>query len=175
MIVTKTIKTTKRNDIMAFIELEDLYGTIEIIVFPQLLQKYNHILNEDNIIYIKGSLSIKEDENAKLIAREIKDINNSSKFEQNKSKYNYNTNNNSNYNNNAKTGLYLKVDSFNNKQLTDKIVEIAKQHLGKENVFLYSEDAKQLYKWNGLNVEITNKLILELEEILPKQNIKVKN
>ncbi|MDX5707025.1 DNA polymerase III subunit alpha, partial [Clostridioides difficile] len=52
MIVTKTIKTTKRNEIMAFIELEDLYGAIEIIVFPQLLQKYNVILNEDNIIYV---------------------------------------------------------------------------------------------------------------------------
>ncbi|MCG6523185.1 hypothetical protein K6U39_23090, partial [Vibrio parahaemolyticus] len=65
MIVTKTIKTTKRNEIMAFIELEDLYGAIEIIVFPQLLQKYNVILNEDNIIYVKGTLSIKEGENAK--------------------------------------------------------------------------------------------------------------
>ncbi|MBH8003236.1 DNA polymerase III subunit alpha, partial [Clostridioides difficile] len=80
MIVTKTIKTTKRNEIMAFIELEDLYGAIEIIVFPQLLQKYNVILNEDNIIYVKGTLSIKEGENAKLIAREIKDINDDTDF-----------------------------------------------------------------------------------------------
>ena len=52
MVVNKTIKTTKRNDIMAFIELEDLYGTIEVVVFPQILQRYNSILNEDNIVYV---------------------------------------------------------------------------------------------------------------------------
>ncbi len=42
MIVTKTIKTTKRNEIMAFIELEDLYGAIEIIVF---LNYYKSIMS----------------------------------------------------------------------------------------------------------------------------------
>ncbi|HSQ89733.1 DNA polymerase III subunit alpha [Romboutsia sp.] len=177
IIVNKTIKTTKRNDIMAFIELEDLYGTIEIIVFPQLLQKYNNILNEDNIIYVKGTLSIKEDENAKLIVREIKDINDSSKFEERKynTKSNYNSKDNLKYNNNSKSGLYLKIDSFNNKELIDKIVEISKRHLGIENTFLYAEDSKQLYKWNGLNVKITNNLILDLQKILSKENIKIKD
>lgn len=38
MIANKTIKTTKRNDIMAFLDLEDLYGNIEVIVFPQTLK-----------------------------------------------------------------------------------------------------------------------------------------
>ena len=57
---------------MAFLELEDLYGTIEVIVFPQVLKQYNNILNEDNIIYIKGKLSIKEEEGAKLIAKILK-------------------------------------------------------------------------------------------------------
>ena len=59
MIVNKRIQTTKRNDIMAFLEFEDLYGTIEVIVFPQTLKQYNSILNEDNIIYIKGKLKYK--------------------------------------------------------------------------------------------------------------------
>ena len=39
MIANKTIKTTKRNDIMAFLDLEDLYGNIEVIVFPQTPKK----------------------------------------------------------------------------------------------------------------------------------------
>ena len=94
MIVNKTIKTTKRNDIMAFLELEDLYGTIEVIVFPQTLKKYNLIINEDSIIYVKGSLNIKEGEGAKIIAREIRDINDvQSKIKNQK---------------NSKSGLYLK-------------------------------------------------------------------
>ena len=92
MIVNKRIQTTKRNDIMAFLELEDLYGTIEVIVFPQTLKQYNSILNEDNIIYIKGKLSIKEEEGAKLIAREIKDINDNNSFKINNQRNTYDKN-----------------------------------------------------------------------------------
>src|SRR3712207_4965322 len=94
IIVNKTIRTTKRNDLMAIIELEDLYGVIEVIeviVFPQVLQKYNTIIQEDKIIYVEGRLSIKEDENAKLIAREIRDMSTES--------------------NQHKPNLYLKISS----------------------------------------------------------------
>ena len=68
MISNKRIQTTKRNEIMAFLEVEDLYGSIEVIVFPRTLQQYNTIVNEENIVYIKGRLSIQEEENAKIIA-----------------------------------------------------------------------------------------------------------
>ncbi len=176
MIVNKTIKTTKRNDIMAFLELEDLYGTIEIIVFPQLLQRYNNILNEDNIIYVKGTLSIKEDESPKLIAREFKDINDKSEFEDSiyKSKNTYNKQNNRNSNNNSKLGLYLKIDSFSNKSLIDNIVDVLKLYPGNENIFLYAEDSKQMYKYNGLLVKTSEEVIKKLEKILSKEDIKIK-
>ncbi|MGL5345932.1 MAG: DNA polymerase III subunit alpha [Peptostreptococcaceae bacterium] len=180
MIASKNIKTTKRNEIMAFLELEDLYGTIEVIVFPQILKRYNEILNEDNIIYIKGNLNIKEDENPKLVAREIADINNKSAITDNKysNRSNRHSNtrstNNTNQINDSKLGMYLKVDSFNNNEMIDKIVKISRMHPGSENVFLYAEDTKQLYKWNGLNVSISEKLVKNLEELLPKENIKIK-
>lgn len=170
MIVNKTIKTTKRNDIMAFLELEDLYGTIEIIVFPQLLQKYNAILNEDSIIYVKGSLSIKEGENAKLIAREIRDISDKSSFSNGK----YNTKPKNNVKNNSKQGLYLKINSFNNTNMIDSILKIVNLYPGSDNIYLYSEDTKQLYKWNGVNVGISTAVIENIEMILSKENIKIK-
>ena len=69
MISNKRIQTTKRNEIMAFLEVEDLYGSIEVIVFPRTLQQYNTIVNEENIVYIKGRLSIQEEENEKIIAQ----------------------------------------------------------------------------------------------------------
>ncbi len=154
MIATKNIKTTKRNEIMAFLELEDLYGTIEVIVFPQLLKKYSNILNEDSIIYVKGNLNIKEDENPKIVAREISDINHKV--------------------NNSKTGLYLKIDSFNNTNLVNEIIKIGKKYPGQENVFFYAEQNKQLCKYNGLSVNCSQELINSLETILPKENIKIK-
>ena len=165
MVVNKIIKTTKRNDIMAFIELEDLYGTIEIIVFPQLLQKYNSILNEDNIIYVKGRLSIKEGENAKIIAKEIRDINDNSKFSQDEK---------AQIKKSSKPGLYLKINSFTNKNLLDNIFFKMKGYRGNEAVYLYAEDTKQLYKWNGVYIDINESLMQDLENLLSKDCVKVK-
>ena len=165
MIINKIIKTTKRNDIMAFLELEDLYGTIEIIVFPQILQKYSNILYEDNIIYVKGRLSIKEGEHAKIIASDFKEINDENSF--------------GNYGNtkskkSSKPGLYLKVNSFSNNDLIDEIKLVLDDYKGKESVYLYADDTKQLYKWNGIYVDINNNTICRLENLLPKDNIKIK-
>lgn len=178
MIVTKTIKTTKRNEIMAFIELEDLYAAIEIIVFPQLLQKYNVILNEDNIIYVKGTLSIKEGENAKLIAREIKDINDDTDF----ADRNYNSGRTRNVENiKPESGkkLYLKIDSMSDTDTTNSIVEIAKQYPGNDSIYLYPMDEningkRKAYKMTGALTCICDEFINNLEELLPKDNIKVK-
>ncbi len=178
MIVTKTIKTTKRNEIMAFIELEDLYGAIEIVVFPQLLQKYNVILNEDNIIYVKGTLSIKEGENAKLIAREIKDINDDTDF----TARSYNSGRTRNVENiKAENGkkLYLKIDSMSDTDTTNNIVEIAKQYPGNDSIYLYPMDEningkRKAYKMTGALTCICDEFINNLEKLLPKDNIKIK-
>lgn len=178
MIVNKTIKTTKRNEIMAFIELEDLYGAIEIVVFPQLLQKYNVILNEDNIIYVKGTLSIKEGENAKLIAREIKDIDDSTDF----ATRNYNSGRTKSIQNiKPESGkkLYLKIDSMSDTDTTNNIVEIAKQHPGNDSIYLYPMDEningkRKAYKMTGVLTCICDEFINNLEKLLPKDNIKIK-
>lgn len=178
MIVTKTIKTTKRNEIMAFIELEDLYGAIEIVVFPQLLQKYNVILNEDNIIYVKGTLSIKEGENAKLIAREIKDINDDTDF----TARSHNSGRTRNVENiKAENGkkLYLKIDSMSDTDTTNNIVEIAKQYPGNDSIYLYPMDEningeRKAYKMTGALTCICDEFINNLERLLPKDNIKIK-
>ena len=67
-------KYTKNNKIMAFVTIEDLNGSAEIIIFePTFLRCQDKIL-EENIIIIKGRLSIREDENTKIIAQEIKNF-----------------------------------------------------------------------------------------------------
>nr|UWI49910.1 DNA polymerase III subunit alpha [Clostridioides difficile] len=178
MIVNKTIKTTKRNEIMAFIELEDLYGAIEIIVFPQLLQKYNVILNEDNIIYVKGTLSIKEGENAKLIAREIKDIKDNTDFEA--KKYNsVRTKNVQTVKLESGKKLYLKIDSMSDTDTTYSIIEIAKQYPGNDSIYLYPMDEningkRKAYKMTGVSTFICDEFVNNLERLLPKDNIKIK-
>jgi len=65
-------KYTKNNKIMAFVTVEDLYGSIEVIVFENCYQTSTNALLEDNIVMIEGRLSIREDEeNVTIIASKI--------------------------------------------------------------------------------------------------------
>ena len=65
-------KYTKNNKIMAFVTIEDLYGTMEVIVFENAYQTAGANLMEDNIVLVEGRLSIREDEeNVTIIANKI--------------------------------------------------------------------------------------------------------
>ncbi|MBP3463936.1 MAG: DNA polymerase III subunit alpha [Clostridia bacterium] len=77
-------KYTKRNTIMAFVTVEDLYGSAEIVVFDSIYSKCDNILIEENIILVEGRLSIKEDEDARIIVQNITEFSENS--EQNKKK-----------------------------------------------------------------------------------------
>ena len=65
-------KFTKSNKLMAFVTIEDLYGQTEIIVFENCYQNCSSILFVDNIVLVDGRLSVREDEDTKIVAREIK-------------------------------------------------------------------------------------------------------
>ena len=71
MISNKTVKYTKTNQVMAFLELEDLVGTVEIVVFPRDYEKYGSLLTEDAKIFVKGRVSVEEDKDAKMICEQI--------------------------------------------------------------------------------------------------------
>ncbi len=63
----KTVKYTKNNQAMAFLTIEDLFGTVEVIVFPRDYEKNLPILTEENKIFISGRVSVEEEKPAKLI------------------------------------------------------------------------------------------------------------
>lgn len=68
-------KYTKRNTLMAFMTVEDLYGSTEIIVFDSCYSKAQNILLDENIVLIDGRLSIREDEPVKIVANNITEFN----------------------------------------------------------------------------------------------------
>ncbi|SFE53206.1 DNA polymerase III catalytic subunit, DnaE type [Thermoanaerobacter thermohydrosulfuricus] len=72
VIATKKIKFTKNNNMMAFVTIEDLYGTVEVIVFPTVYEKYSSIIKEDNPVVVRGKVSLKEEEEPKILCDEIK-------------------------------------------------------------------------------------------------------
>lgn len=71
MIVGKTVKTTKRNEIMAFLTIEDLYGTVEVIVFPKVYEKNKEFLQPDNKVFVKGRVQLEELRDGKIICQEV--------------------------------------------------------------------------------------------------------
>ena len=71
IITEKTIKYTKQNKAMAFITVEDLFGTVEVIIFPRDYEKYSRYLNEDEKVFVAGHANVEEDKNGKLICEKI--------------------------------------------------------------------------------------------------------
>ena len=71
LIADKKIKYTKNDKIMAFLQVEDLLGTVEVIVFPRDYEKNNARLVEDNKVFIRGRVSSEEERDGKLICERI--------------------------------------------------------------------------------------------------------
>ena len=71
MINAKTIKYTKNDKTMAFLEIEDLYGIVEVVVFPKDYERHSQLLDEDAKVFVKGRVSLEEDKNGKLICERI--------------------------------------------------------------------------------------------------------
>ena len=67
----KTIKYTKTNKTMAFFTLEDLVGTVEVLVFPRDYERYHHLINEDAKVFVQGRVSAEDDKPSKLICERI--------------------------------------------------------------------------------------------------------
>ena len=71
MIINKTIKYTKTNKVMAFLTLEDLVGTVEIVVFPRDYEKNSAMMNVDDKVFVRGRVNAEDDKASKLICQTI--------------------------------------------------------------------------------------------------------
>ena len=71
LLVNKIVKTTKNNTMMAIASIEDLYGTVEIIVFPQTYEKKKHLLVEGSKVFVKGRAQTEENKAGKVICQDI--------------------------------------------------------------------------------------------------------
>ncbi len=67
-------KVTRNNTMMAFITLEDLYGSIEVVVFPKTFENCRNLVDEDEIVIVKGRVAVREDEQTKILCEEIKPL-----------------------------------------------------------------------------------------------------
>ena len=71
MITAVSVKATKKGDPMAYLTLEDMVGTLEVLVFPKSFEQYRTLLNEDEKVFITGRATVEEDQDGKMICEKI--------------------------------------------------------------------------------------------------------
>ncbi len=152
IIVEKKNMITKNNNMMAFITLEDLYGTIECIVFPTTFERYNKYLKEDGLVIIEGKISVSEVEEPKIIVEKISELNT---YKRGK--------------------IYLKISSNSSIDTFDRIKNILKKYSGDSPVYLYLEKEKKTVVadrtlWIDIN---DNNAITELQNFLGEDSVKI--
>jgi DNA polymerase-3 subunit alpha len=152
IIIEKKNKITKNNNMMAFITLEDLYGSVECIVFPATYDKYNRYIQEDAPVIIDGRLSISEVEDTKIICEKISQLN----------VY-------------KKEKIYIKISKTSGSNLFSDIKTILKRYPGSVPVYIYLEkENKSFIAGRDLWIKLDdNSAIAELQKLLGEENVKV--
>ena len=151
MITDKTVKYTKTNKVMAFLTVEDLVGTVEIVVFPKDYEKYQSVLNTDAKLFIQGRVSAEDDKASKLIlerARTFEDM---------------------------PRELWLQfADKQDYLKQEQQLLEEIREHAGTDSVVIYLKDIKAMKRLPaGYQVNIQDFWVEELEERYGKNNVKV--
>lgn len=147
-----TRKQTKKGDGMAFINIEDVSGTVEVIVFPKLLAKYMNKINNGVAVVIGGRLSVREEENPKIILDFLELADNA---KDNRTK---------------KNGLFIRVENQNSenfKKCLEKLNNLGSA--GEIPLYFYFASTKQYLLCNKITV--TDNLIEELSAIAGAHNV----
>ncbi len=151
MIVEKSIKYTKQNQVMAFLTLEDLAGTLEIIVFPKAYEKYSHLLNVDGKIFVRGRAATEEEKNSKLICEKI---------------YSFDD---------TKQELWIQFPTLADYGKQEgQLLEMLENSDGKDSVVIYLSREKQMKRLPpSRNIHIDDGIINKLTKFFGEKNIKV--
>ena len=148
---TITIKLTRNNQRMAFINLEDLYGSVEIIIFPRDFEKYKNFIEEGRKYIVTGKASLEENDDAKLIAGKI------IPFEE------------------VPREVWLQFDNRAKlEEIEEGINEVFINNRGNAKVMLYCREEKQVKQVNVVRgISYSEQVISQLKQILGDENVKI--
>lgn len=155
------IKQTRNGGTMAFVTLEDLYGSVEVVVFPKTLEKYGDMIYDGSIISVFGNLSFEEQKDPKVLAGEIlpppsKESSNHTNTSAKKKRRN---------------GLFLRFESMDDKKinLTQRVTSIFDGTI--PLYYYYTDSGKYELQPRENFVEVNETEIKELKRILGDENV----
>ncbi|WLD75847.1 DNA polymerase III subunit alpha [Mogibacterium neglectum] len=173
---------TKSNQEMARLTIEDYFGVITAIVFPRDYAKAKYVLENDAIVAVKGTLSFKEDSDPEILVNKVTEIERISEFKS-QSGNDYDRASISNYSHSKikteplREKQYLKLrvsqelsDLLGNDEIQQRILGAVSAHSGDIDVLIYLPGQKPLKSANGVNID--ENLLIELEQLLGKENVK---
>ena len=151
MITEKTIKYTKTNKVMAFLTLEDLLGTVEIVVFPRDYEKNVRLMEIDEKVFIKGRVSVEEERASKVICESM---------------YSFKD---------APRELWLQFETKESFLSCEReLYEDLKEAEGKDSVVIYIKSPKAIKRLGASkSIRISQDLLARLYEKYGKDNVKV--
>ena len=151
LIAGKTIKYTKDNKIMAFLTIEDLVGTVEVIVFPKTYEQSASFLTEDAKVFVQGRISVEEDKDGKLICEKIVPFTE------------------------LKKKVWIKFpDMEAYKAAESGLMDTLRESEGKDGIVIYIENPKAKKELPpNQNVEADESLVNRLQERFGRENVTV--
>ena len=151
LIAGKTIKYTKDNKIMAFLTIEDLVGTVEVIVFPKTYEQSASFLTEDAKVFVQGRISVEEDKDGKLICEKIVPFTE------------------------LKKKVWIKFpDMEAYKAAEEGLMDTLRESEGKDGIVIYIENPKAKKELPpNQNVEADESLVNRLQERCGRENVTV--
>ena len=165
MITSVTVKTTKKNDKMAFFSLEDKYGEIECILFPSQLQRFSATVQEDNAVLVEGNVSVREEEDAKILVNKIVPLieNNAYKSKPTTSLKELPA---------SYSKVYLRVPSSTDSSFS-KAKEVVNSSIGNTAVIFYDSSVSKYFNYEK-GITITKQNYNLLIDILGEENVVLK-
>lgn len=169
-------KTTKSDTTMAFVTVEDLYGSIELLVFPKLYAQFSHLLMTGNILFIEGRVSLREEESAKVIPDRVSPCPNEETLSGNAPKNAQPSvqpqGTQTQIPNQIQTGLMLLVDTVDSEQ-DRKVKNLLSIFEGNIPVYLYYNDTRKKYV-SARGVDVNIPMLDELKRLLGERGVMLK-
>ena len=146
-----TRKQTKSGDTMAFVTIEDVNGSIEVIVFPKLFSKYSNILYNGNALFIGGRLSVREEESTKIIL-DFAEMAESVASNQNKRK-----------------GLFVRVENESSSLYRQCVDVMSEMEQGELPMYFFFADTRKYLPHK--KIMVNDILLQRLKDIAGDQNV----
>ena len=151
MITAKKVKTTRTSQLMAFVSLEDMVGTVEALVFPKIYEKNKQYLTEDSKVFLRGRASIGDDPVGKLVCEEVIPFSA------------------------IPNELWLQFEDQEFYERTvDSVMAVLRESEGKDRVVMYLKMERRLRRLSpSWAIDAQGRLLEELYTLLGEKNVKV--